>query len=204
MPFMPIIQVQDRALESTASHINTAVLNLSSLTSAISGAIQDDVAVVVTAINQLTAAVQQQTVEIQKIADAVVEQPPVMGMFNPPSDLVTTINVEIQMSVLELQVGQTAVGKLTFDETTAPPDGAVASDNPAVTIALDPTDHITWTAFGASVTAANTPASCTYSGTSVPPDTGPAIVPPMMVTVVPVPVAEHGDFDPATAVITGP
>lgn len=198
---MPIIQVQDKALEATASRIDTAILNLSSLTSALADSY---LAGIVPAINELTAAVIQQTAIVQKIADAVVEQPAAAGLFNPPPDLVTTINVEIQMSVLELQVGQTAKGQLTFDETTAPADGAVASDNPAVTITLDPTDHITWTAIGVSVTAPGTPANCTYTGTSAPPDVGPAVVPPMLVTVVPVPVAEHGDFDPTHAVITGP
>jgi hypothetical protein len=107
------------------------------------------------------------------------------------------------MSVLQLEVGQTAVGTLSFDEITPPTDGAVASDNPAVTISLAP-DHVTWTAVAASVTASNTPANITYTGTSVAPDVGAAIVPAMMVTVVPVPVAEHGDFNPTGAVITGP
>ena len=108
------------------------------------------------------------------------------------------------MSVLELHVGQTAVGKLVFDEITPPTDGAVATDNAAVTISLNPTDHMTWTCVAVSVTAPGAPANVSYTGTSVAPDAGPAVVPPMAVTVVPVPVAEHGDFDPATAVITGP
>ena|ERR1700739_4505561 len=128
---------------------------------------------------------------------------PSHGNFDPPPNLLKPITLEVKMSVLHLEVGQTAVGKLTFDETTAPTDGAVASDNPAVTVSLA-ADHITWTCVAVSVTAANTPANITYTGTSVAPDVGPAIVPPMLVTVVPVPVAEHGDFDPTHAVITGP
>lgn len=97
-------------------------------------------------------------------------------------------------------VGQTAVGKLTFDETTPPTDGAVASDNPAVaTIALD-ADMVTWTCVAVSVGTANV----TYTGTSVAPDAGAAVVPPMIVTVTAAPVAEHGDFDPSAATITGP
>jgi hypothetical protein len=128
---------------------------------------------------------------------------PSQGKFNPPPDLVKSQPVEVIMSVLELKVGQTAVSDLTFDEITPPLDGAIASDNPAVTISLAP-DHVTWTAVAVSVTAPNTPANITYTGTSVAPDVGPAVVPPMLVTVVPVPVAEHGDFNPMGAVITGP
>jgi hypothetical protein len=102
------------------------------------------------------------------------------------------------MSQLSLVVGQTAVGKLTFDETTPPTDGAVMSDNPAVaTIMLDP-DMVTWTSVAMAVGSANV----TYTGTSVDPDVGPAVVPPMMVTVTAAPVAETGDFDPSHAVIT--
>jgi hypothetical protein len=128
---------------------------------------------------------------------------PSSGAFNPPPGLVKSQPVEVIMSVLQLEIGQTAVGVLSFDEITPPTDGAVASDNPAVTISLAP-DHVTWTAIAVAVTALNTPANITYTGTSVAPDVGAAVVPAMMVTVVPVPVAEHGDFNPMGAVITGP
>jgi hypothetical protein len=123
------------------------------------------------------------------------------GRFNPPANLVITKLVEIKMSVMQLEVGQTAVGKMTFDEITPPVDGAVASDAGGVaTIELDPTDHVTWTCKAMAVGMAN----ISYTGTSVAPDVGPAVVPMMVVTVVAVPVAEHGDFDPTHAVITGP
>jgi hypothetical protein len=95
--------------------------------------------------------------------------------------------------------GQTAVGVLTFDE--APPtDGAVTSDNTAVmTISLAP-DHITWTAIAVAVGTCN----FNYTGTSLPPDVGPVVVATMVGTVEAVPAAEVGNFNPATAVITGP
>ena len=127
--------------------------------------------------------------------------PPSKGKFNPPPDLVKVVKMEISMSVLELEVGQKAVHAMTFDEPSPPADGAVASDNPAVaTISLDPTDHLTWTCTAVSVGTAN----ISYTGTSASPDVGAAVVPNMVVTVVAVPVAEHGDFNPAGAVITGP
>ena len=125
------------------------------------------------------------------------------GSFNPPPNLVKTIFVEVPMSVLQLEVGQTAVGVLTFSETTPPSDGAIASDNPAVTVSLA-SDMVTWTCVAVSATAANTPANVTYTGTSAPPDAGPAQVAPMAVTVIPVPVEETGDFNPGGATITGP
>jgi len=122
------------------------------------------------------------------------------GRFNPPENIVVTKLVEIPMSVIQLEVGQTAVGKLTFDEPAPPADGMVASDTPAVaTISLG-SDLETWTLVAVSVGTAN----ITYTGTSAPPDVGPAVVPPMVVTVVAVPVAEQGDFNPSGAVITGP
>jgi hypothetical protein len=103
------------------------------------------------------------------------------------------------MSVLALEVGQTAVGTMTF--TLAPPsDGAVASDTPAVaTIALA-ADMVTWTLHAIGIGTAN----MTYTGTSMPPDVGPCVVLPMVVTVTAVPLAEGGDFAPSGAVITGP
>ena len=93
--------------------------------------------------------------------------------------------------------GNVAVGVLTFDE--APPtDGAVASDNPAVATISLAADLITWTVTGVSAGTAN----FTYSGTSLPPDVGPVQVAPMVGTFVAQPVAETGNFNPATAVIT--
>jgi hypothetical protein len=95
-------------------------------------------------------------------------------------------------------VGQTAVGKLTFDLTTPPPDGAVVSDNPAVATISLAADLVTWTCHAVSVGTAN----ATYTGTSVPPDMGPAIVPPMIISPTAAPAAEHGDFGPESAVIS--
>lgn len=103
------------------------------------------------------------------------------------------------MSQLSLVMGQKADGKMKFDEIDPPADGAVASDNAAVaTIALDSTDHVTWTCMSVGVGTAN----ITYTGTSAAPDVGAAVVPPMIVTVTAAPVAEHGDFDPTDAVIS--
>ncbi len=100
------------------------------------------------------------------------------------------------MSELTVVVGAGKTSKLTFDEVTPPLDGAVVSDNPAIaTISLDPTDHVTWLVRGVALGDAN----CSYTGTSVLPDVGPAVVPVMIVHVVAAPVAETGDFDPAAA-----
>lgn len=95
-------------------------------------------------------------------------------------------------------VGNTAVGKLTFDEPTPPTDGAVVSDNPAVATISLAADLVTWTCVAVSVGTA----AVTYTGTSVAPDAGPAVVPAMMVAVTAAPVAEHGDFDPSSATIS--
>ncbi len=99
------------------------------------------------------------------------------------------------MSELTVVVGAGKTGKLTFDEDTPPTDGAVVSDNVGVaTIALD-ADLVTWICMGIAVGDAN----CSYTGTSVLPDVGPAMVPNMIVHVVAAPVAETGDFNPAAA-----
>ncbi len=127
--------------------------------------------------------------------------PPVTGNFNPPPDLVKVVKTEIYMSVMQLEVGQTAVGKLTFDEVTPPADGAVASDNPAVCPISLAADMMTWTA-GPALTVGTS--NFSYTGTSAAPDVGPAVVPMLTTTVIAVPLAEHGDFNPAGAVITGP
>jgi len=103
------------------------------------------------------------------------------------------------MALPTLTVGQQAVNALTFS-AAPPPDGAVASDNAAVaTIALA-ADMVTWTVVAVSPGTAN----MTYTGTSVAPLVGPCVVAPMVVIVQAVPVAETGDFNPDTAVITGP
>jgi hypothetical protein len=93
--------------------------------------------------------------------------------------------------------GNQAVGVMTFDEGP-PTDGAIVSDNPAVATASLAADLITWTVVGVSV------GNCTvsYTGTSLPPDVGPVEVAPMAVTVAAAPVAETGNFNPDTAVIT--
>ena len=125
---------------------------------------------------------------------------PEAGNFNPPSNLVKTVKVEQFMSVLQLEVGQTAVGTATFSEPQPPADGTVTSDTPAVaTISLG-ADLATWTCVGVSVGTA----TMNWAGTSAPPDVGPVQVAPMIVTVVAVPTAETGDFNPTGAVITGP
>ncbi|HUE67178.1 MAG TPA: hypothetical protein VMP38_03275 [Candidatus Acidoferrum sp.] len=161
---------------------------------------QFSLASTVQALDAINVSLLAQTTVLQKIADALVLESPSVGRFDPPPDLVKFIPVEVMMSVMQLEVGQTAVGKLTFDETTAPADGAVVSDTPTVaTIVLAP-DKMTWTCVAMAVGVAN----ISYTGISAPPDVGPAIVPNMVVTVIAVPVAEHGDFDPTHAVITGP
>ncbi len=97
-----------------------------------------------------------------------------------------------------MTVGQQAVGVLTFDGGV-PPDGAVASDNPAVCPVSLASDGITWTA-GPSL--AEGIANMTYTGTSVAPLSGPSLVPAVVITIQAVPVAETGSFNEDTAVIT--
>jgi hypothetical protein len=118
---------------------------------------------------------------------------PETGSFNPdPKDP--------DMSVFQMTVGDPPhSGVLTFSEPGAPTDGAVMSDNAAVaTVALAP-DMITWTitlvppvapADGSGV------ANITYTGTSSPPDVGPVVVEPLVLTVVAMPAAETGQFNP--------
>jgi|HubBroStandDraft_2_1064218.scaffolds.fasta_scaffold295404_3 hypothetical protein len=112
---------------------------------------------------------------------------PETGCFNPdPKDHT--------MSVLQMTVGDPPhTSKLTFSEPGAPADGAVASDDPAVaTVSLDPTDHVTWTSSAVGPGIAN----ITYTGTSDPPDAGPVVVEPLVLTVVAAPAAETGQFNP--------
>lgn len=109
------------------------------------------------------------------------------------------------MADLNLAVGQTAVGKLTFSETTPPADGAVTSDNPSVATISLAADLVTWTVTAIAANADGTAAMAnfSYTGTSVAPDVGPAVVPPMSAAVTPMPVAETGNFNPSGAVISG-
>lgn len=126
--------------------------------------------------------------------------PPQTGSFNVPADLLKIKPIEVLMSVLELEVGQIHDSTMTFNEPSPPPDGAVSSDNPAVaTIVLD-ADRITWHATAVSVGVAN----MSYTGTSALPDVGPVVVPNLVLTVVAVPVAEQGDFNPAGGTTRGP
>jgi hypothetical protein len=106
------------------------------------------------------------------------------------------------MSVFQMTVGDPPHGPkvMTFSEPGAPADGAVLSDNPPIAdIVLDPSDHATWTvtlgAASASITGP-TMVTFTYTGTSDSPDVGAVVVEPMVLTVVPVPTAETGQFNP--------
>jgi len=94
--------------------------------------------------------------------------------------------------------GQTAVGVLTFDEPTPPANGAVASDNPAVATASLAADMVTWTVTYVS----NGNANVSYTGTSAPPDAGPAVVAPIAIICSAAPVAEAGNFNPDAAVVS--
>ena len=102
------------------------------------------------------------------------------------------------MSELTVVVGRGKTSQLTFDEVTPPLDGAVSSDDTAVATVSLAADHVTWIVQGLSLGNANV----SYTGTSVLPDVGPAVVPPMIVHVVAAPVAETGDFNPAAATDT--
>lgn len=119
---------------------------------------------------------------------------PETGSFNPnPQDP--------DMSVLQMTVGDAPhTGTLTFSELGAPADGAVQSDNPMVAdISLDSTDHASWTitlGSGAATITDPTVVNMTYTGTSDPPDVGPVMVEPLVLTVMPAPVAETGQFNP--------
>jgi hypothetical protein len=161
---------------------------------------------IIPSLAKLIAKQTEQAIELAALAVQVAAikaelAPPVTGEFNPPADLMTVVKTEIYMSVMQLEVGQTAVGHLTFDEVTPPADGAVASDNAAVCPITLAADMMTWTAGPALAVGT---ANFSYTGTSVTPDVGPAVVPMLTTTVIAVPVAEHGDFNPAGAVITGP
>ena len=176
------LNVNGAALVNVLTTLNAAVTTLNDLASTLKADQGEVVALLTT------------------IVDAVSGPSITSGMFNPPPALVKVALVEVPMSVMQLEVGQTATGAMTFDEPTPPADGAVVSDNAAVaTIALA-ADHVTWTCVAVAVGTAN----ISYTGTSAAPDVGAAVVPPMVVTVVAVPLAEHGDFNPTGAVITGP
>jgi hypothetical protein len=101
------------------------------------------------------------------------------------------------MSVLQMTVGDPPhTSKLTFSEPGAPADGAVMIDNSAMAaVMLDPTDHATWT-ITLDPSGTTGTGNITYSGTSDPPDAGPVIVEPLVLTVVPKPTAETGQFNP--------
>jgi hypothetical protein len=192
--------VSDIKTENNTASIATILSNIESLFAIMA----DTQAKTLTAIQTLSSNIQKNHGEILALLTKITDDlsGPVTGNFSPPQNLIVTKLVEVSMSVLELEVGQTAgPQKMTFDEPTPPADGAVASDNPAVaTITLDPTDHQSWTVVALSVGIAN----MSYTGTSASPDVGPAVVPNMVVTVVAVPVAEHGDFNPTGAPISGP
>jgi hypothetical protein len=104
------------------------------------------------------------------------------------------------MADLNLVVGQTATGTLTFSETTPPPDGAVASDNPSACPISLAADKVTWSAGPAASPGV---ANFSYTGTSVAPDAGPAVVQPISCSVTAAPVAETGNFNAGGATITG-
>ncbi len=123
---------------------------------------------------------------------------PETATFFPP-------RMEPNMSVLQMAVGDAPHSSvMTFSESgPAPSDGAVTGDNDAVAMmTLDPSDHASWTitlvpgAGPASPTDPPVVITFSYTGTSVPPDAGPVMVEPLVLTVVPVPVAETGQFNP--------
>jgi hypothetical protein len=95
--------------------------------------------------------------------------------------------------------GQTAVGVCTFDE--APPsDGAFASDTPTVATVSLAADLATYTVTYVS----NGTAMLIYSGTSQPPAVGPVVMAhnPISVMCTSAPVAETGDTNPGSAVVS--
>jgi hypothetical protein len=87
---------------------------------------------------------------------------------------------------------------MTFSEPTPPADGAVASDDPTAGAVSLAADLVTWTLKAMAVGVGNV----TYTGTSVAPDAGPAIVSPMSFSVTAAPVAETGSFNPGSATIS--
>lgn len=108
------------------------------------------------------------------------------------------------MSDINMVVGQQAVGQMSFSESGAPSDGAVMSSDPSTaTISLDP-DGITWTVQAVNAPDPSNPTVVTmsYTGTSMPPDTGPVVVSPMTIAVSAAPIAETGNFNPSSATIT--
>jgi len=181
-PATSALRVQDAAVETNTNNSYNELVYIANINKAGFAAITQAVSAIGTSLQKLTTA-------------------PSQGMFNPPTDLVKRVSMEVMMSVMQLEVGQTAVGMLKFDEITPPADGAVSSDNAAVCPISLAADKVTWTAGPALAVGM---ANFMYTGTSAAPDVGPAVVAPLVTTVIAVPVAEHGDFDPTTAVITGP
>ncbi len=112
------------------------------------------------------------------------------------------------MSVLQMMVGDAPYPSdgtprmLTFSEPGAPADGAVMGDNDAVAMMTLAADHATWTITLVPGAGPQTPAdppvvvTFTYTGTSDPPDAGPVVVEPLVLTVVPMAQAETGQFNP--------
>jgi hypothetical protein len=96
--------------------------------------------------------------------------------------------------------GQTGVGVMTFNEPTPPSDGAWTSDTPSVATISLAADLVTYTV----TKVGNGTAIMSYTGTSAPPDVGPAVVAhnPFTVMCTAAPVAEMGDSNVGAAKIS--
>jgi hypothetical protein len=92
---------------------------------------------------------------------------------------------------------------MTFSESTPPTDGALHSDNPFVTASLG-ADMVTGEcdAVGAPSDGSIAVVNITYTGTSVAPDVGPAVVMPGTISVAMAPVAETGKLNLSGATIS--
>jgi hypothetical protein len=108
------------------------------------------------------------------------------------------------MADLNLIVGQKATATLTGSEAALPADGALHSDHPEwVTAALSP-DKMTEMYECVGAPADGTPGlvTITYSGTSAPPDVGPAVAMPGTIQVMLAPVAETVNLNLSGATIS--
>jgi hypothetical protein len=108
------------------------------------------------------------------------------------------------MSDLNLVVGQKAVAVMTFSESTPPTDGVLTSDHPEFVTASLGADFVTATyeAVGAPADGSIAVVNITYTGTSVAPDVGAAMVPPGTISVALAPVAETGNLNLSGAAIS--
>jgi hypothetical protein len=108
------------------------------------------------------------------------------------------------MADLNLIVGQKATATLTGSEPALPADGRLTSDHPEWVTAALGADMMTETYECVGAPADGTPGlvTITYSGTSAPPDAGPAVAMPGTIQAMLAPVAETVNLNLSGATVT--